>query len=89
MCTCVRVHEGFTHGVSPSCVVLLSVRADARTAVQYYSGFFVTQKSGFPLCSSVLHPPQGVYMRGAPCVAACSVRQLAGCRVDAPPPVPP
>ena len=66
MCVCTSVHEGFAHGVSPLCVVLLSVRADARTAVQYYSGFFVTQKPAFPLCSSALHPPQGVCMRSTP-----------------------
>ena len=97
MCTCVHVymcvytcvHKGFTLGVSPLCVVLLSVRTDVRTAVQYNSGFFVTKKSGFPLCTSVLHPPQGVCMRGAPCVAVCGVRWLPACRVDAPPSRPP
>ena len=89
MCVCTSVHEGFAHGASPSCVVLLSVRTDVRTAVQYYSGFFVTKKSGFPLCSSALHPPKGVYMRGAPCAAVCGVRWLPACRVDAPPSRPP
>ena len=89
MCVCTCVHKGAALGASPSCVVLLSVRADARTAVQYYSGFFVTQKSGFPLCSSVLRPHKGVYMRGTPCAAVRSVVRLPCCRVDAPPPVPP
>lgn len=51
----------------PVCVVL-PVRADARTAVRYYSGFFVAISVRIALMSRALHPPKGYCF---PCVSLC------------------
>ena len=60
VCTCV-------HARMPVCVAL-PVRADARTAVRYYSGFFVVLPVRNALSLCALHPPKGYRF---PCVSLC------------------
>ena len=62
ICVCTLVYTR-----PPVCVVL-PVRADARTAVKYYSGFFVALPARNALLLCALHPPKGYRF---PCVPLC------------------
>ena len=63
---CVSMNT-FVYARMPVCVAL-PVRADARTAVRYYSGFFVVLSVPNALMFCVLHPPKGYRF---PCVSLC------------------
>ena len=72
MYTCTFVYvcvfmNPFVYARLPVCVVL-PVRADARTAVRYYSGFFVVLPVRNALSLCALHPPKGYRF---PCVSLC------------------
>ena len=100
MCTCVHVYvctcvyawmcmSGLPKGQTPHALCFYPF---GRTSEPLYSitAVFLSRKSRLsPSVPAHYTRPKGYTCAAPPCAAVCSVRQLAGCRVDAPPSRPP